>query len=74
MRIHIVDLHERKLRQFKGEKGKVSQQFVEAYPEEASYFERTDKNEQPGRRLCFLRAHTACTRSDLGAAVPLGCG
>ena len=25
----------------------------------------------PGRRLCFLRAITACTRSELGAAVPL---
>jgi len=43
---HIVDFHERKLRQFKGEKGKVLQQFVEAYPEKASYFELTDKNEQ----------------------------
>merc|ERR1719420_1033278 len=43
---HIVDFHARKLRQFKGEKGKVLQQFVEAYPEKASYFELTDKNEQ----------------------------
>merc|ERR1719245_2439454 len=43
---HIVDFHERKLRQFKAEKGKVLQQFVEAYPEKASYFELTDKNEQ----------------------------
>merc|ERR1719337_361455 len=43
---HIVDFHERKLRQFKGEKGKVLTQFVEAYPEKASYFELSDKNEQ----------------------------
>merc|ERR1719498_436815 len=43
---HIVDFHERKLRQFKGEKGKVLTQFVEAHPEKASYFELSDKNEQ----------------------------
>jgi elongation factor 3 len=43
---HIVDFHERKLRQFKGEKGKVLAQFVETYPEKASYFELSDKNEQ----------------------------
>merc|ERR1719464_701554 len=43
---HIVEFHERKLRQLKGEKGKVFQQFVEAYPEKASYLELTDKNEQ----------------------------
>merc|ERR1719230_62849 len=43
---HIVDFHERKLRQFKGEKGKVLTQFVETYPEKASYFELSDKNEQ----------------------------
>merc|ERR1719181_2192687 len=43
---HIVDFHDRKLRQFKGEKGKVLTQFVEAYPEKASYFELSDKNEK----------------------------
>jgi len=43
---HIVDFHERKLRQFKGEKGKVLTQFVETYPEKASYFELSDKNEK----------------------------
>merc|ERR1719198_1940103 len=43
---HIVDFHERKLRQFKGEKGKVLTQFVEAYPEKSAYFELSDKNEQ----------------------------
>merc|ERR1740123_2574528 len=43
---HIVEFHERKLRQLKGEKGKVFQHFVEAYPEKASYLELTDKNEQ----------------------------
>merc|ERR1719272_1983166 len=46
MATHIVDFHERKLRQFKGEQGKVLTQFVEAYPEKASYFELSDKNEQ----------------------------
>jgi elongation factor 3 len=43
---HIVDFHERKLRQFKGEKGEVLTKFVETYPEKASYFELSDKNEQ----------------------------
>merc|ERR1719156_333280 len=43
---HIVDFHDRKLRQFKGEKGKVLAQFVETYPEKASYFELSDKNER----------------------------
>merc|ERR1719377_235917 len=43
---HIVDFHERKLRQFKAEKGNVLTKFVEAYPEKASYFELSDKNEQ----------------------------
>merc|ERR1711981_186236 len=43
---HIVDFHDRKLRQFKAEKGQVLTKFVEAYPEKASYFEISDKNEQ----------------------------
>merc|ERR1712232_1437536 len=43
---HIVDFHERKLRQFKGEKGRVLTSFVDAYPEKASYFELSDKNEK----------------------------
>merc|ERR1712176_291347 len=43
---HIVDFHERKLRQFKGEKGKVLTQYVETYPEKSAYFELSDKNEQ----------------------------
>merc|ERR1719162_1108810 len=43
---HIVDFHERKLRQFKGEKGKVLTQYVEAFPEKASYFVLSDKNEK----------------------------
>merc|ERR1719243_434076 len=43
---HIVDFHERKLRQFKAEKGRVLTQFVEAYPEKSAYFELSDKNEQ----------------------------
>jgi len=43
---HIVDFQDRKLRQFKGDKGKVLTQFVDAYPEKASYFELSDKNEQ----------------------------
>merc|ERR1719337_856387 len=43
---HIVDFHERKLRQFKAEKGKVLTKYVEAYPEKSAYFELSDKNEQ----------------------------
>merc|ERR1719316_1242500 len=43
---HIVDFNDRKLRQFKGEKGRVLTQFVEAYPEKSAYFELSDKNEQ----------------------------
>merc|ERR1712193_37492 len=43
---HIVDFHERKLRQFKGEKGNVLTQYVEAYPEKAAYFELSDENEK----------------------------
>merc|ERR1712072_1388543 len=43
---HIIDFHERKLRQFKAEKGTVLTKFVETYPEKASYFELSDKNEQ----------------------------
>merc|ERR1719203_2160132 len=43
---HIVDFHERKLRQFKGEKGEVLTKYVEAYPEKKAYFELSDKNEQ----------------------------
>merc|ERR1712159_569975 len=43
---HIVDFHDRKLRQFKAEKGQVLAKFVEAYPEKASYFEISDKNEK----------------------------
>merc|ERR1711920_1174142 len=38
--------HERKLRQFKATKGEVLTKYVEAYPEKASYFELSDKNEQ----------------------------
>merc|ERR1719420_1375452 len=43
---HIVDFHERKLRQFKGEKGNVLNKFVEAYPEKSAYFQLSDKNEK----------------------------
>merc|ERR1711865_921210 len=43
---HIVDFNDRKLRQFKGEKGNVLNEFVAMYPEKASYFELSDKNEQ----------------------------
>merc|ERR1712110_749638 len=43
---HIVDFHERKLRQFKAEKGQVLTKYVETYPEKASYFELSDKNEK----------------------------
>merc|ERR1712178_215105 len=43
---HIVDFHERKLRQFKATKGEVLTKYVEASPEKASYFELSDKNEK----------------------------
>merc|ERR1712070_1097349 len=43
---HIVDFHDRKLRQFKSEKGQVLTDYVKAYPEKASYFELSDKNEK----------------------------
>merc|ERR1712151_339980 len=43
---HIVDFNDRKLRQFKAEKGEVLTKYVETYPEKAAYFELSDKNEQ----------------------------
>merc|ERR1712166_1595993 len=43
---HIVDFNDRKLRQFKAEKGEVLTKYVEAFPEKASYFELSDKNEK----------------------------
>merc|ERR1712113_187423 len=43
---HIVDFHERKLRQFKAAKGEVLTKYVETYPEKSAYFELSDKNEQ----------------------------
>merc|ERR1711937_308316 len=43
---HIVDFHDRKLRQFKAEKGKVLTEYVSAYPEKSAYFELSDKNER----------------------------
>merc|ERR1712137_1462632 len=42
---HIVDFHDRKLRQFKANQGEVLTKYVEAYPEKAAYFELSDKNE-----------------------------
>merc|ERR1712110_953850 len=43
---HIVDFHDRKLRQFKATKGEVLSKYVEAFPEKAAYFELSDKNER----------------------------
>merc|ERR1711985_71531 len=43
---HIVDFHDRKLRQFKAAKGEVLSKYVEAYPEKNAYFELSDKNEK----------------------------
>lgn len=43
---HIVDFHDRKLRQFKADKGQVLTKYVEAFPEKKSYFELSDKNEK----------------------------
>merc|ERR1719446_2020010 len=43
---HIVDFHDRKLRQFKAAKGSVLNEYVALYPEKNAYFELTDKNEK----------------------------
>merc|ERR1712137_892484 len=43
---HIVDFNDRKLRQFKGTKGSVLNDYVKLYPEKSAYFELTDKNEK----------------------------
>merc|ERR1712137_184670 len=43
---HIVDFHERKLRQFKATKGEVLTKYVETYPEKSAYLELSDKNEK----------------------------
>mmetsp|Transcript_85261 Transcript_85261/g.241762 ORF Transcript_85261/g.241762 Transcript_85261/m.241762 type:complete len:1046 (-) Transcript_85261:483-3620(-) len=40
---HIIDFHERKLKTFKGDKGKCLTQFVEKYPEKKSYFELSNE-------------------------------
>merc|ERR1711881_455441 len=40
---HIIDFHDRKLRQFKGTKGSVLAEYVKMYPEKGAYFELTDK-------------------------------
>merc|ERR1712203_926302 len=36
---HIIDFQDRKLKTFKGEKGRTLTQFVEKYPEKNAYFE-----------------------------------
>merc|ERR1711937_864549 len=46
MATHIVDFHDRKLRQFKATKGEVLSKYVEAFPEKSAYFELSDKNEK----------------------------
>merc|ERR1712226_523519 len=46
MTTHIVDFHDRKLRQFKATRGQVLSKYVEAYPEKGAYFELSDKNEK----------------------------
>merc|ERR1719313_2691853 len=44
---HIIDFHERKLRQFKGsQKGVTLSEFVAKYPEKKAYFELTNKNQK----------------------------
>merc|ERR1712032_872368 len=44
---HIIDFHERKLRQFKGsQKGVTLTEFVTKYPEKKAYFELTNKNQK----------------------------
>jgi len=40
---HIIDFQDRKLKTFKGEKGRCLTQFVEKYPEKKSYFELSNE-------------------------------
>merc|ERR1711977_481832 len=40
---HIIDFQDRKLKTFKGEKGRVLTQFVEKHPEKKSYFELSNE-------------------------------
>jgi len=40
---HIIDFQDRKLKTFKGEKGKTLSQFVEKYPEKKAYFELSNE-------------------------------
>merc|ERR1711865_922838 len=40
---HMIDFQDRKLRTFKGEKGRCLDQFVEKYPEKRSYFELSNE-------------------------------
>mmetsp|Transcript_103485 Transcript_103485/g.292981 ORF Transcript_103485/g.292981 Transcript_103485/m.292981 type:complete len:1043 (+) Transcript_103485:102-3230(+) len=40
---HIIDFQDRKLKTFKGEKGRTLTQFVEKYPEKKSYFELSNE-------------------------------
>merc|ERR1711939_1045544 len=40
---HIIDFQDRKLKTFKGEKGKCLDQFVDRYPEKKAYFELTNE-------------------------------
>merc|ERR1719198_2795711 len=40
---HIIDFQERKLKTFKGEKGRTLTQFVEKYPEKNAYFELSNE-------------------------------
>merc|ERR1719171_2136242 len=43
MCMHIIDFQDRKLKTFKGEKGKCLTQFVEKYPEKKAYFELSNE-------------------------------
>jgi len=43
---HIVDFEDRKLRQFKAEKGEVLTRYVEKYPEKSAYFELSNKKQK----------------------------
>merc|ERR1711862_893686 len=42
MTTHIIDFQDRKLKTFKGEKGRCLTQFVEKHPEKAKYFQLSD--------------------------------
>merc|ERR1711972_1099760 len=45
---HIIDFQDRKLKTFKGDKGRTLTMFVEKYPDKKSYFKRSMAMRSPG--------------------------